>query len=179
MLCGIYCATRIIACYKVASTANEQTQAAVYEDAAQNAFHYLLESTEDLKLLTAKKLAHPIVGGFTDLQLEKIFNNVPVRKRLGLQALSFRRSSFKSLANSERRSHVIDFNSCAIIKEDGDRHWITVEGLDKDGDYACFDPELPDTDEILNRSKRKRIAWDQGVLIGNQQIIWNINAKKN
>ena len=178
MFCGLYCATRIIACYAVAAKADDKTQPAVYEQAAERAFYHLLRSAEELGWLTARKIAAPNVGGYTDLQVERIFNNLPARTRQGLQAIAFRRRAFQNLKNSERRALITDFNACAIIQEDGGRHWITVEGLDRDGDYSCFDPELGDGADTQGRkSKRQRILWDQGVLVGKSKVLARLNAQ--
>ena len=170
MLCGIYCAARLIARYTVADRANAKTQRATYENAAQNAFNNLIQSAEDLKLLKAKKIAHKY-GGYYDYEIERIFNNLTPRKRRNLNALAFSGTIFKHLLDSQRRDLIINLGCNAIVEQHGRKHWITVEGNHPDGGYECFDPQLTD-----NISRRKRLTWDRGVLISRKPLHEMISA---
>lgn len=171
MLCGIYCATRLIACYTVAGRANPKTQKAIYDTASRNAFRNLIQSAEDLGYLKARKIANQSVGGYYDNELEKIFNNLSPRKRYNLTALAFTRPEFKALKNSQRRDLVLSFDACAIVQEHGKKHWITIEGKHRDGGYSCFDPQIPD-----NTARRQKLRWERGLIISTAPISELLNS---
>jgi hypothetical protein len=156
MLCGIYCAAHLIGCYAVAERANRKTQKAIYESNARIAFLNLLESLEKQRLLRARKIACENVGGFSDRQIAKVFNGLTARRRRNLFAVTFTDPLIRNLRNSERRELIFDIGACAIVQEDGSRHWITAEGRHRDGGYACFDPELPDP-----ITRRERLGWER------------------
>ena len=169
MLCGIYCAARIIACYTVAHRANPKNQASIFEKAAKNAFRNLVVSAENEGLLTAKKIASEN-GGYYDHELVEIFNGMTLRRRLNLSAVSFRDPMIKRLKNSERRDLIVSFGSCAIVQEDGDRHWIMVEGLHREGGYSCYDPE-----GVVEQ--RKRLSWSRGLFVLKPEVLGLVHAQ--
>ena len=166
MLCGIYCAAHLIACFKVKNSSPEN-QAEFYESAAETAFYKLMLSVEGCGLLTAERLARPNSkkSGFNDRQLEKIFNNLEDKDREGLIAIAFCRSKIKILKNSERRA-MLRRGACAIVNQSGENHWITVDGKHRDGGYYSFSPCLEDVNKSI-----PQIGWEKGLFVAEPKVI--------
>jgi hypothetical protein len=162
MLCGIYCAAHLIACFKVRNSATPENHAEFYENAAETAFYHLMISVENLGMLTAQKLAEPNSkkSGYSDKQLEKIFNHLTFDNREGLKAVAFCRAKIKNLKGSERRA-IMRKGACAIVYESGENHWITIEGKHQDGGYCSFDPSIEGASQRVARIS----SWSKGVFI--------------
>ena len=162
MLCGIYCAARLIACFKVQNSA-PANQSKFFEVAAESAFYALMRSVEAGGFLTAKRLCESRPGkggGFKDKELERIFNRLEEPEREGLTAIAFCRAKIARLKGSQRRA-LLSQGACAIVNEAGGNHWITVEGKHRDGGYKTFDPSLEDSVECI-----PQINWSKGLFIG-------------
>lgn len=161
MLCGIYCAAHLIACYKVANN-NPKNQSEFYLSETEAAFYALMRSVERLKWLTAKRVCESRPkkgGGFKDTEMEKIFNGLNAKECENLTAIAFSRAKISKLRGSKKRS-ILRRGASAIVNEPGELHWITAEGIHRDGGYCCFDPSLD-----YPKRRLSKISWDKGLLI--------------
>ena len=166
MLCGIYCAARVIACFRVRNS-SPASQSEFFETEADRAFYALMRSTEELGWLTAKRLCEDRPrkgGGYKDKELERIFNTVAEKEREGLTAIAFCRAKIERLKGSQRRD-LLARGACAIVNEAGQNHWITVEGKHPNGGYRTFDPSLDDPKESI-----PQISWKKGLLIAEPTV---------
>ena len=166
MLCGIYCAARLIACHKVLK-ADPENQAEFYERAADDAFYKLIISVEECKLLNAARIACPDPkkgGGFKDKQLQRVFNRLKDTDREGLKAIAFSSSLMNSLKGSEYRD-MLKRGAYAIVNQSSENHWITIEGKHRDGGYYSFDPS-----EGGSTSSVPQIGWGKGLFIAEPKV---------
>lgn len=163
--CGVYSAAHIIALASFDSGLSTNALKEQFRDRAIKAFADLLSSLEDAGLLKAAKIAlHHRYCGYSDLQLENMINNLSVRKTEGLRAIAFRRSAMKNFDSLAKRKMIAN-GAFAIIQENGEDHWIAVNGIDSDGGYECYDPH-PESDV----SHRQRISWTKGLIIGDPSL---------
>ena len=167
MLCGIYCAARMIACHKVRK-ADPENQAEFYEQAADEAFYKLMISVEDCKLLNAARIACPDPkkgGGFNDRQIQRVFNKLAETDREGLKAIAFTSSKIGPLKGSERRN-ILERGAYAIVNQSGENHWITIEGKHRDGGYYSYDPS-----EGGSISNVPQISWRKGLFVAEPKVL--------
>ena len=167
MLCGIYCAARLIACHKVRNT-NPDNQLEFYENAADTAFYKLMISVEECGYLTAKKIAcsaPKMGGGFKDKQLQRVFNKLGEVDREGLKTIAFSSSKIKAINGSDCR-RIIDQGAYAIVNQSGENHWITIEGKHRSGGYYSYDPS-----EGGSTSSVPQIGWSKGLFVAEPEVL--------
>jgi hypothetical protein len=167
MLCGIYCAARLIACHKVRNNA-PSNQLEFYESSADAAFFRLMVSVEECNYLTAKKIACPDPkkgGGFKDMQLQRVFNRLDKIDREGLTAIAFSSARIKALKGSECRK-ILDNGAYAVVNQSGENHWITIEGKHRDGGYYSYDPS-----EGGSIRSVPQIGWSKGLFVADPEVL--------
>lgn len=168
MLCGIYCLADILARHGTKATGKDQD----YEEFAKAAFLKLMLSVEKCGYLKAKKIASDgTAGGFTDKQLNRVFNEMSASARRGLASIAFSDRKWSKLTNSEWRGFISE-GACAVVQEHGEDHWIGVLDYHRDGGYFCFDPQLSD-----NVCRRERLRWNNGLMVAKSAIFESYNAQ--
>lgn len=182
MLCGLYCAAHLIACFKVKNNSPKR-QLDFYGKAAERALQLLAESAERSNLLTAKHLFEPEAskgGGFNDMALQRIFNGVKIEDREQLRAVAFSSRRIKHLRGQKylKGSHghqILNQGARAIVNQTRENHWVTVEGLCKSEGRVSYDPSSDEPKSIVTT-----IPWKRGgVFIAEPEVIRYIYAQKH
>ncbi|MXO74038.1 hypothetical protein GRI40_02230 [Altererythrobacter aerius] len=180
MLCGLYCAAHLIACFKVKNK-NPRNQMDFYVKAAELALQRLAESAQRLKLLTAEHLFEPKAengGGFNDMALQRIFNGLEVADRENLRAIAFSSKRLKHLWGAEylKGSHGHDIlaqGARAVVNQSRENHWVTVEGRHPERGYVSYDPSLDDPKSLV-----ETIPWKRGgIFVAEPEVIRYIYAQ--